>query len=426
MLWPIFKRMKIRENSSERNHVRVVNIVTSSLSVRFLEGQSEYFGKKGYEVLVVSSPGEELRKAQRDGVQTVAVSMAREISPWKDLVSLWRLMGAISRLRPSITNVATPKAGLLGGIAAWVCRVPCRYYTLLGLRCETTTRLKRKLLLLTERIACLCAHRVICVSESLQQKAIDLGIVDASRTVVLAAGSYAGVDPKRFAATSEALGRADRIRQDLGIPREARVVGFVGRLTKDKGTSELVEAYLDLRREIPELRLLLVGEMEAGDPLPPQIRSLIANDPGIVHTGFLRDPADYYHVMDVLAFPTHREGFGTVALEAHTASKPVIAARATGVVDAVIDGVTGILVPVGDAQALANALALVIGNRSLAAALGSAGRERVLREFRQEIVWDAIADEYLQLLQAKQLAVPTLAARKETTTALTAGAFVSR
>jgi glycosyltransferase involved in cell wall biosynthesis len=426
MPWSIFERMKIRKNSTERNHVRVVNIVTSSLSVRFLEGQPEYFEKKGYEVLVVSSPGEELRKAQRDGVQTIAVFMAREISPWKDLISLWRLMGAISGLRPSITNVATPKAGLLGGIAAWLCRVPCRYYTLLGLRCETTTGLKRKLLFLTERIACLCAHRVICVSESLRQKAIDLGIVDASRTVVPAAGSYTGVDSKRFAATSEALGRADRIRQDLGIPREAPVVGFVGRLTKDKGTSELVEAYLDLRRDIPDLRLLLVGEMEAGDPLPPHIRSLIENAPGIVHTGFLQDPADYYHVLDVLAFPTHREGFGTVALEAHAASKPVIAARATGVQDAVIHGVTGILVPVGDAQALANALALVIRDRSLAAALGSAGRERVMREFRQEIVWDAIAQEYLQVLKARGLTVPTPATRNEATAALRARAVASR
>src|SRR5208282_4024430 len=171
--------MKNRENSIEQNHVRVVNIVTSSLSVRFLEGQPEYLGKKGYEVRVVSSPGEELRKARRDGVQTVAVSMAREISPWRDLVSLWRLLKVISRFRPTITNVATPKAGLLGGMAAWVLRIPCRCYTLYGLRCETTRGLKRGLLLLTERIACACAHRVLCVSESLRQKAIELRIVAA-------------------------------------------------------------------------------------------------------------------------------------------------------------------------------------------------------------------------------------------------------
>ncbi|MGB7730056.1 MAG: glycosyltransferase family 4 protein [Candidatus Acidiferrum sp.] len=390
-----------------------MNIVTSSLSVRFLEGQSQYFGGKGYEVVIVSSPGEELRKSQRDSVQIVQVAMEREISPWSDLSSLWRLLRVISRLRPAITNVATPKAGLLGGIAAWLCGVPCRYYTLLGLRCETTTGLKRQLLLLTERIACLSAHRVICVSESLRQKAIELDIVDANRTVVLSTGSYAGVNPARFVRTDEALRRARQIRHDLGIQPESPVVGFVGRLTKDKGTSELVEAYLDLRKNIPELTLLLVGEMEEGDPLPREIRTLIENDPGIVRTGFVQDPADYYHVMDVFAFPTHREGFGNVALEAHAAGKPVVAARATGVVDAVIDGVTGILVPMGDARAMASALASVIGDARLAAALGSAGRERVLREFRQEIVWDALAKEYSRMLQAKGLTVPVCAKAKE-------------
>ena len=398
----------------ERNHVRVVNVVTSSLTVRFLEGQPQYFEKKGIEVVVVSSPGEDLSKVRRDGVQTVAVPMAREISPWKDLVSLWRLRKVISRLRPVITNVATPKAGLLGGIAAWLCRVPCRYYTLLGLRCETTTGLKRKLLLTTERVACLCAHRVICVSESLRQKAIELGIVDPSRTVVLAAGSYAGVNPMRFAPTADFLRRAGQLRRDLGIPREAPVVGFVGRLTRDKGVSELVEAYLELRDRSPELRLLLVGDMEGGDPLPPRIRHHIESEPRIMHTGFVQDPAPYYHVMDVLAFPTYREGFGNAALEANAAGKPVVAARSTGVVNSVIDGVTGILVPARNAKALGAALELVLGDQRLATSLGSAGRERVLREFQQESIWDAIVKEYAQLSQAKGLSISSPASPEAT------------
>jgi glycosyltransferase involved in cell wall biosynthesis len=418
--------MKIRENSTKKNHVRLMYILTSSLSVRFLAGQPEYLSKKGYEVTVVSSPGEELSKAQCAGVLTAAVPMNREISPWKDLVSFWRLVNLILSLRPTITNVATPKAGLLGGTAAWLCRVPCRYYSLIGLRCETTTGLKRRLLLLTERIACACAHRVICVSESLRQKAMELGIVAADKTVVLAAGSYTGVDPTRFTPTAEGMGRADQIRQELGIPKEAPVVGFVGRLTKDKGISELVEAYLALRADIRELKLLLVGDWEGGDPLSLHIRRQVECEHGIFRTGFVQDPADYYHVMDVLAFATHREGFGNVALEANAAGKPVVAARATGAMDAVIDGVTGILVPVGDARALASALARLIWDRKLAAELGSAGRERVLREFRQEIVWDALAEEYLQLLQAKGLMDPTPVASEVTTIASTTRAIASQ
>jgi glycosyltransferase involved in cell wall biosynthesis len=418
--------MKIRDDSIERKYVRVVNMVTSSLSVRFLEGQPEYLAMKGYDITVVSSPGVELSKAQCDGVRTAAVPMNREISLWQDFISLWRLLSLILSLRPTITNVATPKAGLLGGLAAWLCQVPCRYYSLLGLRCETTTGFKRRVLLLTERIACACAHRVICVSESLRQKAIELRIVPTEKTVLLASGSFAGTNPERFASTPEAMRRAGQIRRELGIPKEASVVGFIGRLTKDKGISELVEAYLALRADIPELKLLLVGEIEEGDPLPTQIRSQIDCERGIFRTGFVQNPSDYYHVMDVLAVPTHREGFGNVTLEAHAASKPVVTTRATGAVDAVIDGVTGIHVPVGDARALASALARVIEDRSLAAELGSAGRERVLREFRQEMIWDAIAEEYLQLLQARGVTAPTLTNRNAAVIASTAEPIVSR
>jgi lipopolysaccharide/colanic/teichoic acid biosynthesis glycosyltransferase len=198
------------------------------------------------------------------------------------------------------------------------------------------------------------------------------------------------------------LQRAAQIRQELEIPPEAPVIGFVGRLTKDKGISELVDAYLELRRRIPELRLLLVGEMEEGDPLPAATRRCLESEQGVLRTGFVEDPADYYHVMDVFAFPTYREGFGNVALEANAAGKPVVAFRATGAADAVVDGVTGMLVPVGDSGALARALEVVLKDRRLAAEMGSAGRERVLREFRPEMVWDAMAEEYARGLREKE------------------------
>src|SRR5208337_4746582 len=212
--------MDVRNISPEVNPFRVVNVITSSLSVRFMEGQLAYLQKKGFDVTVLSSPGMELERVHmREGVQTVDVPMAREISPRRDLHSLWRLLRVISRLRPAITNVATPKAGLLGGIAACVCRIPCRFYALCGLRWETTTGLKRHLLLVAERIACLCAHRVICISESVQQKAIDLGIVDSARTLVIASGN--GVDVGKFAPEAERSRCAGQLRRNLNIPQGA-------------------------------------------------------------------------------------------------------------------------------------------------------------------------------------------------------------
>lgn len=420
------EEMDTPQISPDPTPVRVLYVLTSSLSVRLIRGQLDYLRKAGFEPTLVSSSGEELASAHvLEGIQTVSVPMVREISPCRDLLSLWWLRRVIHHLRPTITNVATPKAGLLGGISAWVCRVPCRFYILFGLRCETTTGFKRRLLLLTERIACLCAHRVICVSESLRQKALALGIVDAGRTLVLGSGTNNGIDAGRFAPTAELLRRAGQLRQQLGIPPEAPVVGFVGRLTRDKGVSELLEAYSRLRGCFPELRLLLVGDLEKGDPLPVEIRRYIESEPQIIHPGFVQNPALYYHVMDVLALPTHREGFSNVVLEAHAAGKPVVATRATGVVDTVVEAVTGILVPIGDAEGLANALALVLKDKVLAARMGNAGRERVRSEFQQERIWEALAQEYSQLLRAKGLSVPGPATQNAVSAVAASAAVVS-
>jgi glycosyltransferase involved in cell wall biosynthesis len=372
-----------------------------------MRGQLASLREAGFEVSVITSPGEGLEAAEHsEGIRIHPVPMAREVSPWKDLKSLLLLYRVVRSLRPSISNVGTPKAGLLGGIAAWLARVPCRFYTLRGLRCETAKGLKLRILLVSERIACSCAHRVICVSESLRQKAIALGIVEPQRTLVLGAGSSNGVNFSQYSPTPFSLQSAAKLRLELKIPPGSPVVGFVGRLTRDKGIAELVNAFSRLRETFCTLRLLLVGDFEEGDPLPGDVRREIETNSKIIRTGFVPEAAVYYHVMDVLALPTYREGFPNAVLEAHAAGKPVVASRATGVVDAVVDGVTGIMVPAGDAEALAKGLELLLTNKDLAAAMGDAGHERVRCEFQQERIWGALAREYSQLLSAHGLARP--------------------
>jgi glycosyltransferase involved in cell wall biosynthesis len=386
---------------------RVLHVATASLSLKLMQGQLAFLREAGYEVAVMTSPGGELRAAGRSaGIETYAVPMAREISPLRDLKSLVRLYRVVRCLRPSITNVGTPKAGLLAGIAAWLARVPCRFYTLRGLRCETARGLKRRILLLSERIACLCAHKVICVSESLRQRAVALGIVPAHHALVLGSGSSNGVDSSRFLLTPELRIREAGLRQELKIPQEAQVVGFVGRLTRDKGIAELVKAFSRLCETSAAVWLLLVGDFEDTDPLPADVRRAIETHPKIIRTGFVAEATSYYHLMDVLALPTYREGFPNAILEAHAAGKPVVATRATGVVDAVLDGVTGVLVPVGDAETLAKGLESLLRNRDTATRMGSAGRERVRREFQQERIWGALAREYSHLLSARGLPQP--------------------
>jgi len=372
-----------------------------------MKGQLRHLRDAGFDVTVVTAPGPALDRVRAgEGVNAIAVPMIREIASRRDVLSLWRFWRVMRRVRPVLTNVSTPKAGLLGGIAAWLSRVPCRVYTLRGLRSETTSGLKRRLLWLSERLACSCAHRVLCVSESLRQKALALRIVDAKRALVLGQGSSHGVDVDRFGPSPELSQRALLLRNRLAIPPGAQVLGFVGRLTRDKGIPELLDGYDRLLSAFPNVRLLLVGDFEEGDPIDPLLRKRIETDPKILRSGFVEEIEAYYQIMNVLVLPTYREGFPNVILEAHAAGKPVVATRATGVVDAVIDSVTGILVGIGDSEELATAVASVLKDEALAARLGNAGRERVLRQFRQELIWDALLEEYRALLRTKGQPLP--------------------
>jgi glycosyltransferase involved in cell wall biosynthesis len=384
---------------------RLVIAVNSSIAIGFLQGQLEYFQDRGFDATVLSPDRRkgEWEVARPEGVPIIEVPMEREIAPIRDVVSLWRLWRVMRSLCPAVTNVGTPKAGLLGGLAAWLNRVPCRFYTLHGLRFETTKGMKRRLLIYAERLACRFAHRVICVSQSVREKAIASGLTSREQAVVFGSGSCNGVDASRFAATPETMRRAAELRRQLGIPVEAPVVIFVGRLTCDKGIPELMEAFLRLGKQFPDLRLLLVGCFEDEDSLPIYTRRCMETHSHVIFAGAVKDTAPYYAIADVLVLPSHREGLPTVVLEAHAAGKPVVGALATGIVDLVVDGETGLLFPVGDVPALADALARLISDRALARKMGLAGQERVKREFQQEKIWEALYREYLGLLQMKEL-----------------------
>jgi len=375
--------------------------VNSSIALGFLQGQPEYFQNSGFDVTVIRPEKRtgEWEVPRPDGVRVLEVPMEREISPVRDIRSIWHLWGILRTLRPTVTNVGTPKAGLLGGFAAWLNRVPCRFYTLHGLRFETTTGLRRKLLILAERLACRFAHRVVCVSHSVREKAIASGLVDRERALIFGAGSCNGVDVARFAATPQRTWRAAELRRQFGIPSDAPVALFVGRLTCDKGIAELVEAFLQLENRIPNLRLLLVGSFEDGDPLPEDIHKRLETHDRVILAGPVNDTAPYYAMADVLVLPSHREGLPTVVLEAHAAGKPVIGAAATGIVDLVVDGETGLLFPVGDVSSLADAIARLTEDKALARKLADAGLDQVNRKFRQELIWAALRREYLKVLQ---------------------------
>jgi len=320
----------------------------------------------------------------------------REIHPLADLQALVRLIRSPDFRRLDILNASTPKAGLVGLLAGWLCRLPVRIYLVRGLRYETARGWKRYLLKTAERMACACAHRVVCISESVRRELIAEGLVSAKKACVLGSGSSNGVKFSRFADVS--LQKVAEVRQQLGIPVDVPVIGFVGRLTRDKGISELWAAFQKLRLRRPEARLLIVGDFESGDPVGHAVQEALRHDPAVHITGFVADTSLYFPLMTVLAFPSYREGFPNVILEASCAGIPSVGFSATGTIDAILDGQTGRIVPLGDAARLAEALELYLADDTLRARHGNTARERAQRDFVPERIWQAMYDLYHELL----------------------------
>ncbi len=385
----------------ERARPVLVHITTVPETLDFLAGQAAAMRSLGYEVHAIAAPGSRLDAfARRHGIRCHGVSMSRRMDPLGDLRALWRLWRTLRRLRPAIVHAHSPKGGLLGMIAAWAARVPARVYTLHGLPMATAIGWRRRVLRWSDRISCAMATRCLCVSPSLREAVAAEGICPAGRLEVLASGSIGGVDARgRFDPTVVGPGARNSARRRLGIPESARVIGFVGRVARDKGIAELLHAWGILRRFVPDIHLLIVGPMEPNDPIPADTAEAIVNDDRVHLVGQIDDPAPYYSAIDVVALPSHREGLGQVLLEAAAMGRPAVASRVVGCVDAVLDGVTGTLVPAGDAKALAGALRAYLKDPALRLEHGAAARARVLRDFSPERVHEATAALYDRLLQ---------------------------
>lgn len=373
---------------SSNSAPRLTYVVTHPVTAdALLRGQLSYMREHGFDVTVVASPGPELhRVAIREGVRVVPIPMKRQVDPASDLKSLAQLTAAMRSLRPDIVNGSTPKAGLLSMLAARALRVPTRIYLLRGLRLETTRGALRQVLSTTERVASACAHDVVCVSESLRKAAVDGGFVPSHKAKVLGGGSSNGIDPQRWARTPERIAAGAAALAHVGIKDEHEVIGFVGRFERDKGIGDLLRAFRIVVQRRPNARLVLIGGGYAGD-LDPEIAAQLKDAEGVISWGKTDHLAPLYARMQVLAFPSYREGFPNVPLEAACAEIPTVGYRSTGVVDAVVANHTGTLVPQGDVAALAEGLIEYLANPDFRRRHGEAARERAATDYSSPSVW---------------------------------------
>lgn len=388
---------------------KLVHVTTVPETLGFFVGQVQYMTAHGFQVHALSSPGPALQAfGVAQGVAVHGVEMPRRISPLHDLGALREVRSAFRALRPEIVHAHTPKAGLLGMIGAWMAGVPLRIYHIHGLPFTTATGRRRELLRNTERVACALAHQVLCVSESVRRVAVAERLCPPEKIRVLLRGSINGVDSAGRFAPARGVGARAEVRARYGIPADARVVGFVGRLVRDKGVVEMAQAWARLRGDFPDARLLLVGPVEPRDPVPPEVLEALRADPRVHLTG-PADAAAMYPAMDLVALPTHREGFPVVPLEAAAMALPIVATRVPGCVDAVEDGLTGTLVPPADAAELGEAIARYLRDPDLRTRHGACARARVQRDYRPEDVWEATRSEYLRLLASRGIPAPSVA-----------------
>lgn len=393
--------------NSDAASVRVVQVVTVSQSLGFINGLICYLKQRGYAFWAISSPGPDVEHFSAETeVLTFEISMPRAITPLRDLWTVGAIWWRLRQVRPHIVHAGTPKGGLLGMVAASLAGVPVRIYQMRGLPMLTASGLRRKVLRVCEKASCSLAHKVICNSESLRKAALAEGICTAEKATVIGSGSGQGVDARQRFNPDHVIDARGRVRSEWGLPHDALALAFIGRIVREKGIVELTGSWRELREEFPTLHLMVAGDFEPQDPVPPECVELLRTDPRVHLMGFVTDIRSLYAALDLLVLPTYREGFPNVLLEAGAMVLPVVATIIPGCVDATVDGVTGHLVPPRDTAALTAALRAYLSDPALRRAHGLSGRQRVLDHFQQEIVWEGVRSLYAEMLTARGLPAP--------------------
>lgn len=378
---------------------KLIRITTIPLSLeKLLEGQLTFMNSH-YEVIAIAAEKERLEKYGEDNsVKTFWVEMTRKITPIEDLKAVFKLYRYFRIERPLIVHTHTPKAGIVGMLAGKLAGVPNRLHTVAGLPLLETSGFKRIVLNFVEKLTYSLATRVYPNSFELKKIILNLGYARESKLKVLGNGSSNGIDTSYFNPKSYGKKEKQALREELNIPLNDLLFIFVGRLVKEKGINELVRAFQNLEKENPQVSLLLVGPFEEDlDPLDPQVFEIIRKHSKIFVTGYQPDVRPYFSVADVLVFPSYREGFPNVVLQALAMELPAIVTNINGCNEIVEQCKNGLLIPVKDDQALYQAMLELMKNTELRKNLALNARPFIQQNFERRGFWEILLKEYKEL-----------------------------
>jgi len=375
---------------------KLIRITTVPLSLdKLLDGQLRFMSQY-YDIEAISSEPDYLERiGKKEGVPVYHIEMTRKITPFKDLKSVWELYRHFRKAKPLIVHTHTPKAGIVGMLAAKLAGVPNRLHTVAGLPLLEATGNKRKLLDFVEKLTYSCATNVYPNSHGLLEIITQNRYCAPLKLKVLAGGSSNGIDTQKFSTAHFSPEQNREMRKSLGIGEDDHVFVFVGRLVGDKGINELVVAFTKLCERNDKVKLLLVGTPEAElNPLKTETLTAMETHPHICCAGFQSDVRPYFAISDSLVFPSYREGFPNVVMQAGAMDLPSIVSDINGCNEIIAEGENGLIVPVKNESALHDAMEKLVSEPALYAKLKANARKMIVERYEQKTVWEAILAEY--------------------------------
>ena len=386
---------------------KLIRITTVPISFKvLLKGQLRFMTSNGFDVKGVSSEGEELREIhENEGIVMEAINMSRKITPFQDLKSLWEMWNFLRKEKPQIVHTHTPKAGIIGMLAARLAGVPHRLHTVAGLPLMEATGIKRKILNFVEKLTYSSATRDSPNSKGLYDFILQNNFTQSNKLKIIANGSSNGINTTFFSPEQVSETEKAALREKLNIQPDDFVFVFVGRIVSDKGINELIKAFSELQtaenNQLTGIKLLLVGGLESDlDPLNPETLAEINQNRDIISVGFQQDVRPFFAISDALAFPSYREGFPNVVMQAGAMGLPSIVSDINGCNEIIVEGENGLIIPPKNVEKLKEKMLTLARDKNLYIKLKENSRRMIKNRYEQSMVWKALLEEYEGLLQS--------------------------
>ncbi|GAB5400300.1 MAG: glycosyltransferase family 4 protein [Aureisphaera sp.] len=368
---------------------------------KLLEGQLDYM-KQWYDITAISADEPALKDyGKREGISTFYIELTRKITPFKDLFAVYKLYRFLKRERPEIVHTHTPKAGIVGMLGAYFAGVPNRLHTVAGLPLMEATGAKRTLLNFIEKLTYRCATKVYPNSKGLYDFILQEGFSKPNKLKIIGKGSSNGIDTAYFSRSHFSEEDIQAIRSKFEIPHDNFIYVFVGRIVKDKGINELVSAFTKLYEENKGITLLLVGPFEDDlDAVSEWTSKTIQQHNAIITTGYQTDVRPFFALSDALVFPSYREGFPNVVLQACAMGLPCIVSDINGCNEIITENDNGKIVPAKDEEALFHTMKELFSDKDLFQALAKSSRNSIKEHFERSYIWEELSTEYKDLLNS--------------------------